>query len=112
MVVRSLCVMVYEPLHNFGVGVLHTAQVTAESVLIQFFMGLGVPKAAGVGADLVSQNDGAVGKAAELQLEVHQNNAALRPQGLQKVVYAESVVLDGLDLLGGGQLQGQGVTLI
>ena len=72
-------------------------------------MGLGVPQAAGVGADLVSQHDGSVGHLAEFQLEVHQRHAALGPERLQHLVDSEGIVLDGLDLLCRGQFQCQRV---
>ena len=72
-------------------------------------MGLGVPQPAGIRADLVSQDDGAVGKSAELQLEVHQGHAAAEPEGLQQFVDFQSVGADGLNLLGGSQLQSQGM---
>ena len=75
-------------------------------------MGLAVPQAAGVGADLIGQDDGAVGGLAELQLEVHQSYAALAPEGLQDLVDAEGVLLDEVDLLPGSQLQGQSVILV
>ena len=75
-------------------------------------MGLFVPEAAGVGADLVRQNDRATGQSAELQLEVHQRDAALCPEGLENVVDGKGVLLDGLDLLRCGQLQRQGVIAV
>ena len=70
-------------------------------------MGLHIPQPGGIGADLVGQDDGAVGQTAKLQLEVHQGHAAGQPEGLQGFVDPEGVVLNGLDLLGGSQLQGQ-----
>ena len=75
-------------------------------------MGLGVPEAAGVGADLVRQDDGSVVQTAELQLEVHQGHAAGGPEVLEEVVDLEGVALDGFDFLFRGQLQGQGVVLV
>ena len=101
-----------QAVHHLGVGVLHAAQVPAEAVLVQLFMGLGVPEAAGVGADLVRQDNGPVLQAAELQLEVHQGHAAGGPEGLEEVVDLEGVLLNGLNFLLGGQLQGQGVVLV
>ena len=52
-----------QSLHDLGIGALHAAQVPAEAVLVQLLMGLFVPEAAGVGADLVRQNDRAAGAA-------------------------------------------------
>ena len=42
---------------TLGVGVFHAAQVAAEAILVELFVRLAVPQAAGVGADLVGQND-------------------------------------------------------
>ena len=75
-------------------------------------MGAGIPEAAGVGGDLVGQHDGAVAQAAELQLEVHQIHVDLLEEVLHQFVGPEGQRLDGVDLLAGGQLQGQGVVLV
>ena len=98
--------------HDLGVGVLHAPQVPAEAVLVQLLVGRLVPEAAGVGADLVRQDEASVGQAAELQLEVHQDHAARLPEGFQNVIDGKGVLLDGLDLLRRGQLQGQGVVAV
>ena len=47
--------------HDLGIGLLHAAQVPAEAVLIQLLVGLHIPQPGGIGADLVGQDDGAVG---------------------------------------------------
>lgn len=101
--------MFFQTLHDLGVGFFHAAHVAAETILIQLLVGLAVPQAAGVGADLVSQNDCAVGQAAEFQLKIHQSHAAGQPEGFQRVVDPEGVVFNGLDLFGGRQLQSEGV---
>ena len=80
------------------------AQVPAEAVLVQLLVGVLVPQAAGVGGDLVSQNDGAVTGPAELQLEVHQADARGQEELLEQVVDLEGQADDGVDLLSGGQL--------
>ena len=49
--------MSHQALHDFGVGVFHAAEVAAEAVLVELFVRLAVPQAAGVGADLVGEND-------------------------------------------------------
>ena len=67
-------------------------------------MGFGVPKAAGIGADLIGQHYSAVSQTAEFQLKIHQNDAALRPQALQKVVDGKGIAADGVQLLRCGQL--------
>ena len=52
--------MLAEPFHNLGVGFFRASEVTAVSVLIELFAGLTIPKAAGIGADFVGKNNGAV----------------------------------------------------
>ena len=74
--------MFHQPLHDFGVCLLHAAQIPAEAVLIQLFSGGSIPQAAGIGADLVGQDDAAVRGPAELQLEVCQRHAAFGPKAL------------------------------
>ena len=61
--------------------------------------GGGVPEAAGVGADLVGQHDGAVGQAAELQLEVDEADIEFLADIGQDVVDPEGIGVDGVDLL-------------
>ena len=104
--------MLFQPLHDLGVGFLNTAQIPAETILIQLFVRLAVPQAAGVKADLVGQNNGAVSQAAKLQLEVNQRHAAGLPEALKDLVDLESVLFDGIQLLGGTQLQGQGMVTV
>ena len=43
----------HQPAHDFLISVLYIAHVPAETILIQLFMGLFVPQAAGVGADFI-----------------------------------------------------------
>ena len=94
------------------IGVFHAAQIPAETVFVQLFMGLFIPQAAGVRRDLIGQHNGAVCQAAEFQLEVHQIDADLFHKALQQVIHLESVLFDGLDLLRCGQLQRQGVIAV
>ena len=62
-------------------------------------MGRLVPEAAGVGADLVGEDDLAVDGLAELELEVDERDAALAPKCLERVVDGEGILLDELDFL-------------
>ena len=59
------------------------------------------------GRDLVGQDDGAVGQAAELQLEVDQADVGVQQDLFQHLVDLKGVLGDGVDLLLGGQVQGQ-----
>src|SRR5579862_105678 len=64
-----------EPARHFLVSLGHLAEVAPEAVLVQFLVGLHVPQAAVVGADLVGKDDAhilAFPKPAEFELEVHQ----------------------------------------
>ena len=56
--------------HHLAVGILHTAHVAAETVLIELFMGVDVPEAAGIRGNLVCEDNLAVGGLAEFDLEV------------------------------------------
>ena len=71
-------VLTENSVHHFLICVFYVAHITAETVLVKLFVGVCVPETAGVGGDLVGQDDGAVGKAAELQLEVDQADLALQ----------------------------------
>ena len=97
-------IVLHKPLHDFRVGVLYAAHIAAEAVLIELFTGIDVPKAAGIGADLVREYDGTVRKAAELQLEIDERDAALEPELFKFLVHLEGVTLDGIDLLLCGEL--------
>ena len=101
--------MGHQALHDFGVGVFHAAEVAAEAILVELFVRLAVPQAAGVGADLVGENDLAVDGLAELELEVDERDAALAPKCLERVVDGEGILLDELDFLPGRELEGNGV---
>ena len=52
-----------QALHDFLISVGFAAHVAAEQILVQMCAGGGVPETAGVGADLVGQDDRAVGQA-------------------------------------------------
>ena len=70
------------------------------------------PEAAGVGADLVGQHDGAVGQAAEFQLEVDEADVEAQQILGKDVVHLEGIFRDGVDLLLRGQAQGQRVVMV
>ena len=72
-------------------------------------MGRAVPEAAGVGADLVGEDDRAVGESAELQLEVHEIDVHGLEKRLEHVVDLERHGLDRVDLGRRGELQRQRV---
>ena len=101
-----------QALHDFLVSVGLAAHVAAEQILVQMGAGGGIPEAAGVGADLVGQDDGAIGQTAELQLEVDQTDVGIQQDLLQHFVDLEGVLGDGVDLFLGGQIQGQGVVVV
>ena len=101
--------MGHQALHDFGIGVFHAAEVAAEAILVELFVRLAVPQAAGVGADLIGEDDLAVDGLAELELKVDERDAALAPKCLERVVDGEGILLDELDLLPGRELECNGV---
>ena len=56
------------------------------------------PETAGVGADLVGQDDRAVGQAAKLELKVHQTDVGVQHDLLQHLVDLEGILRDGVQL--------------
>ena len=81
--------MLRHPPHHLGVCLLHAAQVLAKTVFVQLFLGAAVPETAGVWANLIRQDDGAVPQAAKLQLEIYQSDPTARPECPQQLVYPE-----------------------
>ena len=74
--------------------------------------GGGIPETAGVGADLVGQDDGAVGQAAELKLEVDQADVGIQQNLFQHFVDLKGVLGDGVQLFLGGQVESQGIVVV
>ncbi len=78
-----------EPARDFLVGLLDLAEVAAEAVLVHLLVGLGVPQAAIVRADLVGQHDAhllVLPQPAELELEIDQGDPDAEEQAGQEVV--------------------------
>ena len=65
------------PLPHFPIGLDDVAHIAAEAVLVETLAAHFVPKAAGVGADFVSNNETAVGGAAELQFKIDEIDSAI-----------------------------------
>ena len=68
--------------HYIGISMFYTAEVTAKTILVKLLTRLAVPKATGIGADLIGKNNSPVGQSAELQLEINKRYAALTPKRL------------------------------
>src|SRR3546814_3394671 len=67
-----------QPARDLLIGLDLAAQVAAEAILVELFIGDHVPQAAAVGADLVGEDDAAViavPDAPEFELEVDQEDA-------------------------------------
>src|SRR5690606_126290 len=94
-----------EPLRHFFVGFDNAAQPLAEAVLVHLLTGFLVPQAAAVGAEFVAQYNFAL-EQAELQLEVHQQQAGIVKQLLEDVVDLEGQLAHALQLFGGGPAEG------
>src|SRR4051794_32716955 len=79
-----------EAARHFLVGLLNSAEILAEAVLVELLVGLDVPQPATVGADLVGQDHArevAVPDAPELELEVDQADADRSEHARQEVVH-------------------------
>ena len=81
--------------HYLGISIFYTAEVTAKTILVKLFPRLAVPKATGIGADLIGKNNSPVGQSAELEFEVNEDDSAFFPVRLKIIVYSKSVLLDG-----------------
>ena len=88
---------------------VYIIHVSSETVFVQLLMGGCIPEAAGVRRDFVSQNDGAIGQLAELELEVYQVNINLFEVLFEDFVDLECVGSNLVQLLSGAQLHCQSV---
>lgn len=79
-------------------------EVAAEAVFVELFVGLAVPKTAGVGRNLVGKNDFAVMSSAEFQLEIDKLNAETQKILLQNLIDLESKRFNSLNLFFGRKL--------
>src|SRR5207244_3478465 len=84
------------------IGVFDAAEVAPEAVLVELLARPLVPEAAGVGADLVGEQDLAV-VAAELELHVDQHDGALVEVLAQERVDAQRRPVDGREVLRRGE---------
>src|SRR6516165_1251680 len=87
------------PAQHLVVSLLHPTQVAAKAIFVQLLARLLVPKAAGVGTDLIAQQDLAL-VATKLQLEIDQQDATLIEEPLEDFVDLKREGLDLLDLGG------------
>ena len=87
---------------DFLVGLEQAAHVAAEAVLVELVLGLDVPQPAGVGRDLVGDDDPhhvAFPEPAALDLEVDELDADAEEQAGEEVVDADGERHDVVDLL-------------
>src|SRR5438552_5587139 len=92
-----------ETLRHFLIGFDETAHVTAEAVLVQLVLGLDIPKAAGIRADLVGENDThhvIFIEPAELDLEVDELDADAEEKPRHEIIDADGEMHHVVDLLG------------
>src|SRR5712691_4038542 len=94
------------PLHDasvdFLVCVLDASEILTEAILVELLARRRVPQAAGVGRNLVAEVQLAA-MASELELEVHEEQAALLQVGPQHAVDPERHALEPGDFLRRGQ---------
>src|SRR5437660_858302 len=79
------------------VCLLDAAEVASETILVELLSRAAVPEPAGIGADLVAENDRAV-MAAELELHVDEDDAALGDERPQDCVYLQRELDHAIDL--------------
>ena len=102
----------FQSVENLLIGLAHTAQVAAEAVLVQTLAGRHVPQAAGVGRNLVGQDNPPVGGAAELDFEIDEGDVDAGEELLQNLVDAGRHPVDAVQLLVGHQPQRHGVVVV
>src|ERR1700730_9713015 len=81
-----------EPFGNFGIGLNQPAEIAAEAVLIELLVRLDVPKAAGIGGELVRHHDAhevVFPQPPGLHLEVDETDADAEEQAGQEIVDAD-----------------------
>src|SRR5712692_3007987 len=91
-----------EPLGHLGIGFEQTAEVAAETVLVELLVRLDVPQPARIGRDLVRHHDPheiVLPQPAGLHLEVDQTDADAEEQAGQEVIDADGERHDVVDLL-------------
>src|SRR2546422_1985224 len=93
------------------IGVFDAAEVAPEAVLVELLARPLVPEAAGVGADLVGEQDLAV-MAAELELHVDQHDVALVEVLAQERIHAQRRLVDGGELVRRGEAQKADVPVV
>ena len=98
-----------DPFADLPVGLDHTAEVLAESILVQnpvIGIGdLGVPEPAGVGADFIGQQQFTAGAEAQLDLEIDQLQLQARKKRTQHPIHLAGDRFEALALLWGEQAQ-------
>src|SRR6201996_4548797 len=91
-----------EPLCHFGIGLQQTAEIPAETVLVELLVRLDVPQPARVRRDLVGDDDPhhlVLEQAATFHLEIDQADADAQEESGQEVVDAEGERHDVVDRL-------------
>src|SRR5579862_1999686 len=100
---------------NFLISLLDLAEVAAEAVLVELLVGLHVPEAAIIGADLVSEHQAhlvvLVIEPAEFELEVDEPDADAEEQAREEIVDAERHLHDLVEILGRGPAKAGDVLL-
>src|SRR5208282_4975290 len=97
---RELALILHAPQH-LVISLLHAAEVAAETILVELLPRRLVPETAGVGTNFVAEQNLSV-MASELELEIHQDHAALIEEFAEDGVDLQRHRIDLLELFGGG----------
>src|SRR5258706_15849223 len=103
-----------EPARHLLIGFLDVAEIVAEAVHIELFVGFGVPQPAIVRADLVGQHDAhlvALVEPAVFELEIDEPEADAEEEAAEEVVDAQAQGQDVVEILGVGPAEGGDVLL-
>ena len=99
---------------HFGVALDHIAQVAAEAILVELLIGRRIPQAAGIGRNLVGNDDPhhvVLEQPAALHLEVDEADADAEEEAGEEIVDADGECHDVVDLLRRGPAEGGDVLL-
>lgn len=87
------------------ISVFNTAHVTPETVLVELFICLAVPKTAGIRRNLVSKYNRSIRKTSEFQLEVNEFDSELEKICLKNRIHPECKLFDSINFRGSRKLK-------
>ena len=80
-----------DPFEDLPVGLHHTTEILSETIFVQdpilFILTAAVPKPEGVWAALIRQQQSAVGRQPEFELEIHKLEVDLGEERQQQIIH-------------------------